>query len=131
MNQEKIFTGKAPQINVNSCNGDLVVRTWAETAVSLKGANVEVNESEEKITIDSAESLKITIPIQSSLWVNYVNGDIAIKLVEGDVELVELNGDAILNGLNHVHVHTLNADLSAKNLNGELTRRTIAYTAKS
>lgn len=125
MNQEKIFTGKAPQININSCNGDLVVRTWAETAVSIKGANFEINESEEKLTIDSAEALKLTIPLLSSLWVNYVNGDVAVKLLEGDVHLVEVNGDAVLSGLNNVTVQTLNADLSAKNFNGDLTLETV------
>ncbi|MCA9953357.1 MAG: hypothetical protein KC434_01465 [Anaerolineales bacterium] len=121
MNQEKILTGKAPHINITECNGDLVVRTWAETAVSLKGENFEVNQTDEKISITSQRELKLTIPIYSSLTVGYVNGDVAIKLLEGDVELVEVNGDAVLTGLNNVTVQTLNADLSAKNLNGELT----------
>ena len=125
MNQEKIFTGKAPQINIRTCNGDLVVRTWAETAVSLSGANFNINEAEEKLTIDSEDALKLTIPLHSSLFVSYVNGDVAIKLLEGDVELVEINGDVVLSGLNNVNIQTLNADLSAKNLNGDLTLDTV------
>lgn len=121
MNQEKILTGKAPHIHITECNGDLVVRTWAETAVSLKGDNFEVNQGEEAIAITSQRELKLTIPVYSSLSVGYVNGDVAIKLLEGDVELVEVNGDAVLTGLNNVTIQTLNSDLSAKNLNGELT----------
>ena len=121
MNQEKIFTDKAPNISVAECNGELVVRTWAEAAVSLKGENFEVNDAEGKLSISSQGSLKLTVPIHTNLSIRYVNGDLAVKLVEGDVNLVEVNGDAILNGLNNVHLQTLNADLVAKNLNGELT----------
>ncbi|MCA9899708.1 MAG: DUF4097 family beta strand repeat protein [Anaerolineales bacterium] len=121
MNQEKIFTGKAPQINIAECNGDLVVRTWAETAVSAKGESFELNQTDEKISISSQRELKLTVPLQSSLSVSYVNGDVAIKLLEGDVSLVEVNGDVILSGGGSVHIQTLNADLSAKNLDGDLT----------
>ena len=121
MNQEKIFTGKAPHISIADCNGDLVVRTWAETAVSLKGENFEVIQGDEKLSITSQRGLKLTVPIQSRLSVSYVNGDVAIKLLEGDVDLVEVNGDVILRGGNNVHIHTLHADLSAKNLDGDLT----------
>ncbi|MBK8902870.1 MAG: hypothetical protein IPM53_16900 [Anaerolineaceae bacterium] len=125
MNQEKILTGKAPHINITECNGDLVVRTWAETAVSLKGDSFEVNQAEEAISISSKRELKLTVPVYSSLSVQYANGDVAIKLVEGDVELVEVNGDAVLTGLNNVTIQTLNSDLSAKNLNGELSIDTV------
>jgi DUF4097 and DUF4098 domain-containing protein YvlB len=121
MNQEKIFTGKAPHISIADCNGDLVVRTWAETAVSLKGESFEVNQDDDKISISSQRSLQLTVPVLSSLSVSYVNGDVAIKLLEGDVDLVEVNGDAILRGANNVHIQTLNSDLSAKNLDGTLT----------
>jgi SHOCT-like domain len=121
MKQEKIFTDKAPHISIAECNGELVVRSWAETAVSLKGNNFDVNESEGKLSISSQGSLKLTVPIRTTLSITYVNGDVAIKLVEGDIDLIEVNGDAILRGLNSVHVQTLNGDLSAKNLDGVLT----------
>ena len=121
MTQQKIFTGKAPHISIADCNGDLVVRTWAETAVSLSGDSFEVTEGEEKVSISSQRALKLTVPIHSSLSVSYVNGDVAIKLLEGDVSLVEVNGDVVLRGGSNVHIQTLNADLSAKNLDGDLT----------
>ncbi|WP_420641921.1 DUF4097 family beta strand repeat-containing protein [Candidatus Leptofilum sp.] len=121
MNQEKILTGKAPQISIADCNGDLVVRTWAETAVSLKGESFDVTEGEGKLSVSSQRALKLTVPIQSSLSVSYVNGDVAVKLLEGDLSLVEVNGDVILRGGGNVHIQTLNADLSAKNLDGDLT----------
>ena len=125
MNREKIFTDKAPHISIAECNGELVVRSWAETAVSLKGESFEVNEAEGKLSISSQGSLKLTVPSHSSLSISYVNGDVAIKLVEGDVNLVEVNGDAILSGLNNTHIQTLNSDLSAKNMNGDLTINTV------
>ena len=121
MNQEKILTGKAPHISIADCNGDLVVRTWAETAVSAKGESFELNQTDEKISISSQRALKLTVPLASSLSVSTVNGDVAIKLLEGDVSLVEVNGDVILSGGGSVHIQTLNADLSAKNLDGDLT----------
>lgn len=121
MKQNKILTSKNPHISIADCNGNLVVRTWAETAVALNGADFDITESEAKLSIRSQGDLKITIPSHSTLSVVYVNGDAAIKLVEGEVDLIEVNGDAILRGLNSVHVHTLNADLDAKNLDGSLT----------
>jgi hypothetical protein len=121
MNQEKFFTGKAPQINIADCNGDLTIRTWAETAVSLKGESFEVKETEEKLTINSQRDLQLTVPSQSNLSISYVNGDVAIKLLEGNANLIEVNGDVILRGASNVHIQTLNADLSAKNIDGLLT----------
>jgi DUF4097 and DUF4098 domain-containing protein YvlB len=129
MKQEKIFTDKAPHITIEECNGELVVRSWAETAVSLKGSNFNINESEGKLSVSSQGSLKLTVPVHATLSIVHVNGDVAVKLVEGDVDLVEVNGDAILRGLNNVHIQTINADLSAKNLNGTLTLDMIAGDA--
>ncbi|MCP4419085.1 MAG: DUF4097 domain-containing protein [Chloroflexi bacterium] len=121
MKQEKIFTDKAPHINITECNGELVIRSWAETAVSIKGDNFDFNESETKLSISSQSDLKLTVPPHATLSIGEINGDVAIKLVEGDINLGEVNGDIILRSLNNVHIHTLYADLSAKNLDGDLT----------
>lgn len=125
MGQERIETGKQPVITVAECHGDLVVRSWAETAVLIKGDDYEVKESEAGLTLISKGSIKLTIPLSSSLAVNVVQGDLSVKKVAGPISLRHAAQDVSLNQVGAVKIGIVQGDLSAKQVDGSLSAETI------
>lgn len=124
MSGERIELGKAASIIVPFCGGDLVVRSWSETAVSLKG-DFEIEEKEDVLYITSQSTLRLTIPDQCGLELQQVTGDLVIKKVTSDISFGEVNGDAIFSGVGLVKGQTVNGDVSAKKLSGPIGLDTV------
>ena len=57
MTQERIETNKAPLIEVDACQGDLVIRSWSETAVSIQSDEYQATETEAGLKLSSQGSL--------------------------------------------------------------------------
>lgn len=125
MGQERFSTGKAPQVSIAECGGNLVIRSWSEPAVVVKGDNYEANESDMGLSISGRSDLKLMVPVATDLSVTSVEGDLVIKSVEGDVSVVEGARDVVLSGLNNVKINTVHGDLSAKNIDGNLSAATV------
>ena len=125
MPEEQYFTGKAPAIEIGQCQGDLVIRSGMETAVTVKGGDFTAVETEFGLSINSLGDLKLNLPPQASIAIQHVNGDLVIKNITGDISLHEINGDAVLVNVGNVKISTINSDLSAKNLQAGLSIETI------
>jgi len=125
MAQERIETNKAPLIEVASCQGDLVIRSWSETAVSIQSDNYKSEETEAGLKLSSHGSLKLIVPTSASLTIGDVQGDLVVKRVSGDLSLQSGNNDVVLVGLNNVKLGSINGDLSAKQLDGDISVETV------
>lgn len=125
MSQDKIFTDKAPHINVMECQGDLVIRSWSEGAVLCKGDGYELNQDEAGITISCPSDLKLMLPESSSLTISQVSGDLVIKYVNGRISIHEAHRDIVLVGTQDLKIGTIHNDLSAKNIDGSISTETI------
>ena len=125
MSQERIEVGKMPHIEISECHGDLVVRSWAETAVLLKGDDCEVNETEAGLSLTIHGSAKLTLPTASSLAIGTIHGDFTIKKLDGDISLQSVMGDAVLRQVGSAKVGTVHGDLQAKHLEGSLSLETV------
>ncbi|MCA9927188.1 MAG: DUF4097 family beta strand repeat protein [Anaerolineales bacterium] len=121
MSQEKIFTDKTPQISIADCQGDLVIRSWSENAVLVKGDNFDLEQGDSGISVTSPQDLKLMIPEGSSLSILNVSGDLVIKYVSGHISIQEAHRDAVLVGLGPLKINTIHSDLSAKNIDGDLS----------
>ncbi len=120
MSEDRIEIGKRPFITIAECSGDLVVRSWAETAVLIRGDQYQADETEAGLTITGHGDLKLTIPINSSLAVNHVAGDAAVKKVQGSVTLQEVSGDLQIANVGPAKLGRIYGDLSVKNVDGGL-----------
>ncbi len=125
MPEEQYFTNKAPAVEISQCQGDLVIRSGAETAVTVKGDNFTAVETEFGLTVNSLGDLKLNLPPQASIAIQQVNGDLVIKNITGDISLHEINGDVVLVNVGNVKINTINSDLSAKNLQAGLSIETL------
>lgn len=118
MAEQKFTASKTPSISITECQGDLVIRSWLETAVNLKGDDFQAEELETGLSISSSGDLKLMLPEAAAIAVENVGGDLVIKNVSGDLSLGQIQGDVVLAGIGHVKVGTIHNDLSAKNING-------------
>jgi DUF4097 and DUF4098 domain-containing protein YvlB len=125
MSQDKFFTDKAPQINVTECQGDLVIRSWSESAVLCKGDGYELNQGETSLSISCPGSLKLMVPEGSGLTITQVSGDLVIKYVNGRISIHEAHRDVVLVGTGNLKIGTIHNDLSAKNIDGSISTETI------
>jgi ubiquinone biosynthesis protein UbiJ len=114
-----IETSKIPQIEVDDCAGDLVIRPWMELAVKAQGT-YQMDEIESRLVFSSNGDLRLLVPEGAILRVGNVQGDLLIKGVRGDISLNEISGDAVLLNLTQVKAGNIQGDLSAKNSEGPL-----------
>lgn len=120
MTKQRYETGKAPVVTVVDCAGDIVVRTWLENAVVVKGQH-HAEVVDEQISIHSTDSIAITLPAQSHLALQAISGDAVVKGVEGSVRIGQIMGDLGLKNLHNVKLDTVYGDLSLRNIEGSLS----------
>ncbi len=125
MGQERIETNKAPLIEVDACHGDLVIRSWSETAVSIQSDQYEAKETEAGLTLTSYGTLKLFVPENTSLNLGKVRGNLIVNQVNGDLSLQTADGNVTLVGPNHVKINTVNGNLSVKQLGGDFSVETV------
>ena len=121
MAQEQYTVTASPQVTITACHGDLVIRSWTDTAVLVKGDTYQVEETENGLNISSDSDLKLMVPHDTSLAVEEASGDFVLKNVTGDISLQQIHGDAVLVGVGNVKIKQINNDLSAKNLQANLS----------
>lgn len=124
MSQERFEVGKQPHIEIAECMGDLVVRSWAETAVLIKGDQYETSETESGLSITSQGNIKLTVPEVSSLSIQSVHGDVEIKRIEGSVSLQTAYADAAIRGAASLKIGTVHNDLAIKQVEGSVSVET-------
>ena len=125
MSRQRFETGKMPQITLEACHGDLVVRSWMESAVLVQGDAFDANHEDSSLSLISQGGLKMMVPSGAALAIETVHGDCILKNIDGDISLTHVVGDTVLTGLNHVKVAAIDSDLSAKNIDGLLSISTV------
>ncbi|MCP5101580.1 MAG: hypothetical protein GY943_39050 [Chloroflexi bacterium] len=125
MSQEKFITEHTPHIHIALCQGDLIIRSWGESAVVCKGDHFEATQDEGGITVSSNGDLKLMVPQESSLNLETVNGDLVVKYVSGHITINDAHRDAILVGTGSLKINTVHNDISAKNIDGDVSAQLV------
>ncbi len=125
MGKERIETGKVPVVTI-SCQGDLRIRGWAETAMRFNGQMYTHEQSEKGDTIESNGDLSMMVPLGSLVHIVEVAGDLAMKNLEADLAVDDVRGDASLLNLGSITLQNISGDLSVKNLSGAFIAKEIS-----
>lgn len=119
MNEQRIETNESPHIMISECTGQVVVKSWRQTAVSIQGTSFTA-EKNSSIHIGSQDDLFLAVPEQASVSLGVVGGDVVLKHFQGGVTGDDLQGNVTLNNLNAVQIDKVGQALTAENLNGAL-----------
>ncbi|PIE79371.1 MAG: hypothetical protein CSA11_12170 [Chloroflexi bacterium] len=125
MNEQRIETNESPQIMIAECVGNVMVKSWRQTAVSIQGAAF-TTEQNGLMRITSQDDLFLAVPEQSSISLGIVSGDVVIKHIRGGITGDDLQGDVTLNNVDAVQIDRVGQTLSAADLNGTLNVQHIA-----
>ncbi len=126
---QEFSLGKAPNIVITACHGDLVVKSWEKPEVLVKGQDSKAVETEDGLQINSNGRLQLFLPEYASLHVENARGDVVVKNLRGITTLHDTGGDVVLVNLDQVTLGTVHGDLSAKHINGRITADTISGDA--
>jgi len=117
-----ISAGGAPKILIENVGGDLSLVGWEGQEILIKGNDEEirVQQDGEKVSLSCGDDLSLRVPHGSTVLVQAVGGDAAIRGVTGNIELKEANGDLSIRDAGSVTIDTVRADFSLRGAKGNL-----------
>lgn len=113
MGKERIETGKAPQIFVGACDGDLVIRGGVEPTLLVRG-EYTVEEKAGGYHLSGRGDLRIIVPAAATVQVEEVSGNLIAKGVSGACEIGRVYGNAVLVETGPARIDAVHGDLSAR-----------------
>jgi hypothetical protein len=119
MNEQRIETNESPHILISECGGQVVVKSWRETAVSIQGPSFTI-EQNGSIRISSQDELFLAVPAQASVSLGKIAGDVTLKHLEGGITGDDLQRNVSLNNVDAVQIDRVGQALTGENLNGIL-----------
>lgn len=123
MTQRTIEVTGQSQLLIRNISGDLNLKGWKRGEIQLSGTGVEeqVQKGTEKITLESAGDLKISIPHQLAVQVASISGDASIVNLASSLEIEQIAGDLSLRDIGKTTIAKLGGDLFASRIRGDLT----------
>lgn len=113
MGKERFETGKAPQVHIAACEGDAVIRGWAEPMIQVKGA-YSVEETAEGYRLSGRGDLRLYVPTLAEVAIEEVSGDLILKGLNGKSAIGHVHGNAVLVEAGAVTIETVHGNLVAR-----------------
>ena len=113
MNKERIETGKAPQLLIGACDGDLIIRGGSEPTLHVRG-EYTTEETAEGYRLSGRGDLRIIVPAAAGVRVDEVSGNLIVKGLAGACEIGRVYGDAILTEAGPARLEAIHGDLTAR-----------------
>ena len=112
MGKGRIETGKAPQIFVGACDGDLVIRGGAEPTLLVRG-EYTIEEKAEGYRLTGRGDLRLIVPAAASVQIEEVSGNLLIRGLAGATGIGRIYGDAALTETGPARIEAVHGDLTA------------------
>lgn len=115
-------TSVSPEVIIREIQGSLTLKGWDEPQVLVKAQRGQVNlqENEDQIVVDSQESCRVYVPTGANVQIKTVHGAAEIKLLEDRLTMDEIHGPVTLRNLGEVEIGKLHGHLWARNIAGDL-----------
>jgi hypothetical protein len=117
-----ISAGKSPKIKVDAIGGDVSIVGWEGVDIIVKSDDNDTSlvQNGEVITLTCGGDLSLRVPKGSSFEFKSIGGDASVRGINGNIELKEIGGDLSIRDVGSVAIGTVGADLSLRNLAGDL-----------
>ena len=117
-----ISAGKTPKIKIDSIDGDLSVVGWDGEDVLIKADEDELSlkQNGDEIIFSSTDDVSLRIPKNSSLFIQRIGGDAALRGVMGNIEIKEIDNDLSMRDVGSVAIETVESDFSLRGAKGNL-----------
>lgn len=121
MNEQRFAVNETPEIVVVSCEGNLVVKSWRETAVSIQGPSFTAEQpAANSLRITAVGDLYLAVPQKTRLTLGRVGGSLAVKHVSGGVSVDDVGGPVTLRNVDAITITHAAQAVQGDNVNGAL-----------
>lgn len=120
MSKERFTTQESPFIRVDFCDGNLVVRGWAESSLEIRG-EFQTHDSDKGFLITSQGDLYLYVPGDAILSVGKIGGELAVRQATGSGSYEYVQGDAVIVRSGDTEMGVVHGDLVAKSVVGALS----------
>ncbi|MDT8307503.1 MAG: DUF4097 family beta strand repeat-containing protein [Anaerolineae bacterium] len=126
MSKEYYEQGKTAWVTVDSCAGNLLVKSWSDSRIAVQGEH-EAEEKDGIWTLGSSGSLTVWLPAGTSLSIHSVQGDLVVKGVDGELQVDTVEGDFVVKmiGVAGATIEAVHGDLAVRSVDGPLQLGTI------
>ena len=122
-----ISAGKSPRIKIDAIDGDLSVVGWEGEDVLIKADEDEltVKQNGEEVLLSSTDDISLRIPKDSTLWIQRVGGDAALRGVMGNVEIKEIDNDLSIREVGFLSIDMIQSDFSLRGAKGNVSVKSV------
>lgn len=122
-----ISAGKTPKIKIDSIDGDLSVVGWDGEDILIKTDEDELTlkHSGDEVVFSCTDDVSLRIPRDSSLYIERVGGDMALRGVMGGIRINEVDNDLSMRDVGNVAIETIKADFSLRGVKGNLAVKSV------
>lgn len=126
MTKQYYEPGKTPWVTIESCTGNLLVKSWTDSRIAVQGEH-EAEETDGMLTLRGSGSLTTWLPAGASLVIRSVQGDLVVKGIDGEVRVETVEGDFVVKtiGAAGATIGVVHGDLAVRSVDGPLQLGTI------
>jgi len=117
-----ISAGKTPKIKIDAIDGDLSVVGWDGEDILIKTDEdaLSLKQNGDEILFSCTDDVSLRIPKDTSLFIQRIGGDAALRGVMGNVEIQEIDNDLSIRDVGSVLIGTVASDFSLRGAKGNL-----------
>ena len=121
MDRITIETSLSPNINIQKVEGNLRIKGWDRTelkADSTKQDTLNVIEENGDITITCKSGIILRVPLDSSIHIGEVQGELMLKSLENEIEINTIHGQLLGKSVGNISIETVNGNMNLKYVEG-------------
>lgn len=116
-------TSSAPEVIVNDAFGNLYMKGWDRSEVTVTAApdNITLEESDDVVRLSCRSDCTVRLPHETSLQVGSAKGAVRAKLLHDQINIGDVHGHVDLRDVSDVNIEKVYGHLRARRVAGDLT----------
>jgi hypothetical protein len=133
MSQQTFPTSLAPEVFIETIQGNLQVKGWdrPEVSVNAQPDDLNLEEQEDVLHLSCRGDCTIRLPSGAAVRIDRVQGEARIKFLDDVLQIDQVVGNLTLRNLAEVQVKSVNGNLNARNIAGDLSVERITGDASA
>ncbi|MEJ2597754.1 MAG: hypothetical protein P8Z00_05435 [Anaerolineales bacterium] len=133
MNQQAIPTSLAPEVFIETIQGNLQLKGWDRPEVSVKAQPDDLNleEQDDIVRLSCQSNCTMRLPTGATVRVGKVQGEASFKYLDDALQIDQVAGELTIRNLSDVQVQSVGGALNARNVTGDLSVEHVAGNANA
>jgi SHOCT-like domain len=133
MSQQTFPTSLAPEVFIETIQGNLQLKGWDRSEVSVKAQPDDLNleEQEDVLHLSCQGDCMVRLPSGATVRVGKVQGEARFKYLDDALQIDQIAGNLTLRNLAEVQVQSVDGALYARNIAGDLFAERISGNASA